>query len=307
MAHDYRLNPFTGILNTVNIVGEIHKIPTVSPYWIRLNEVPLKDAPSSITLTIDGAVADEVASIPNAGEFWPDYSAAPNGDEEWNTGTILFNPADAGKNVLVSYKGTGTLVDVNNVRRSFTFLESGSWLCPEDVLHVRLTGCGGGGGGGDGYVKDQGWVGGCGGSGGYASCAISQLVPVVPGTMYQIVVGAGGVANASGGNTIFGNNLFVLAGGGGGERYSSASYNSFFGLDGNNGASNNDNNSLYGSWGKRGVRILEAGGLPSSYPSVANGRNGSGFGTPGSGGVSVTYGSVGAGGRGTNGFLILQY
>ncbi|MCF0141905.1 MAG: hypothetical protein HUJ75_00850, partial [Parasporobacterium sp.] len=43
--------------------------------------------------------------------YWPDYHTTSHGIEDWNTGTLLFNSADAGKGVYVSYNGIGTLVD----------------------------------------------------------------------------------------------------------------------------------------------------------------------------------------------------
>lgn len=64
MATDYRLDPFQDVLNTVNISGETRTIPSVSPFSIRLAEVPLKETPSSISLTIGGYTATEVSSQP---------------------------------------------------------------------------------------------------------------------------------------------------------------------------------------------------------------------------------------------------
>ena len=110
MLHDYRYDPFNDTSEAIAITGETHVIPSNSPYTIRLNEVPMKDTPSSISLTIGGVAANEVSAPPSAGEFWPDYSTKADNDDSWNTGTILFNAADAGKTVVVSYLGTGTLV-----------------------------------------------------------------------------------------------------------------------------------------------------------------------------------------------------
>ena len=108
---DYRLDPFTGQLNIREITGEEHTVPQNSPYTIRLNEVPYKADPSTLKVTYkdSGAQLTEVAAQPEAGQYWPDYSTTAV--KEWNTGTLLFNAADAGKTVLVSYQGMGTLVD----------------------------------------------------------------------------------------------------------------------------------------------------------------------------------------------------
>ena len=150
MPHDYRYDPFNDTSEAIAITGEIHIIPSNSPYTIRLNEVPMKDTPSSISLTIGGVAANEVSAPPAAGEFWPDYSTKADNDDSWNTGTILFNAADAGKTVVVSYIGTGSLVDIEKTRKlhkCIKFTSSGEWICPEGVEHVNILLIGGGGGG----------------------------------------------------------------------------------------------------------------------------------------------------------------
>lgn len=111
--NDYRYNAYDDVLEPVAITGETHIIPSNSPYTIRLCEVPEKADPSSISLTIAGVTASEVAAEPAAGEFWPDYSTSADGDTNWNTGLIKFNASDAGKTVAVSYSGIGTLASVN--------------------------------------------------------------------------------------------------------------------------------------------------------------------------------------------------
>ncbi len=109
---DYRLNPFLNVMDAKKITNESHQIPTQSPYTIRLLEVPQKSDPSSVTVKFsDGTLLTEVAAQPSQGQYWPDYNTTAHGVTDWNTGTILFNSADAGKTVTVSYYGTGTLVD----------------------------------------------------------------------------------------------------------------------------------------------------------------------------------------------------
>lgn len=109
---DYRLNPFLNVFEVSVISGETHKVSTSSPYTIRLNEVPQKTDPSSLIVKYsDGTVLTEVAAQPSAGQYWPDYNTTAHGVDDWNTGTLLFNAADAGKTVTVSYNGLGTLTD----------------------------------------------------------------------------------------------------------------------------------------------------------------------------------------------------
>lgn len=121
LISDYRLDPFTGQINIREITGEKHTIPSNSPYTVRLNEVPYKGNPSTLKVYFrdNGAQLTEVAAQPASGQFWPDYSTTAHGIEGWNTGTLLFNAADAGKTITVSYQGMGTLVDT----RAPEFLE----------------------------------------------------------------------------------------------------------------------------------------------------------------------------------------
>lgn len=217
MPIDYRLDPFQDVLNPVTITGETHIIPSVSPFTIRLGEVPLKETPSSISLTIGGVLAEEVSSAPAAGQFWPDYSTGADGDDNWNTGTILFNASDAGKTVVVTYKGTGVLVDSRH--QTFVFLQSGSVTAPGWATHAIVSGCGGGGGGGGVNTSNALYLGGPGGAGGHAN---NYVIAITPGMTYTITIGAGGIggvnANGStGGTTSFGT-LLSLTGGTYGER-----------------------------------------------------------------------------------------
>lgn len=214
MAHDYRLNPFTGALDFVNIYEETHVIPVNSPYIVRLDEVPEKTFPSSIVLEIDGTEATEVATFPAQGEFWPDYSCDVEEDANWNTGAILFNSADAGKTIKVSYHGTGTLVDVEKTRALHgvvVFTEDGEWKCPPGITKVYVSMCGGGGGGASVYRAE----GGAGGGGGGAQAYMKYAVSVVPHTTYNITIGTGGEAGEAGGESAF-DELLMAAGGGAG-------------------------------------------------------------------------------------------
>lgn len=109
---DYRLDPFLNVINIKKITGEYHQVPNQSPYTIRLNEVPQKTDPTSLNICFaDAAVLTEVAAQPAQGQYWPDYNTTAHGVADWNTGTILFNAADAGKIIYASYNGIGTLVD----------------------------------------------------------------------------------------------------------------------------------------------------------------------------------------------------
>lgn len=111
MIYDYRLDPWNNVLDIHNISGEQHQIPTTSPFTVRLLEVPQKTEPTSLSVTCNGTAMTEVAATPEQGQFFPDYRANVTGDPNWNRGELLFNAADAGKTITVSYRGMGTLID----------------------------------------------------------------------------------------------------------------------------------------------------------------------------------------------------
>lgn len=146
-SRNYRYNPFQDTLNAVTVTNEAHIISSSSPYTIQLCEAPKKDTPSTITLKIDGVTAQEVAAYPAQGQYWPDYLTNADGNEHWNTGTILFNSADAGKLVTVTYKATGSIVWAETVN-TYYFWDSGSIIAPHWAKYAFVSGCAGGGGGG---------------------------------------------------------------------------------------------------------------------------------------------------------------
>ncbi len=75
----------------------------------------------------------------------------------------------------------------------------GEWRCPAGVKRITLTGCGGGGGGGGGGQTTNAanrWSSGGSGGGGAPLCVID--VTVVPGTLYNIVIGEHGIGGSAG-------------------------------------------------------------------------------------------------------------
>lgn len=127
---DFRYNPFSDV-STAVLATERHLIPSVSPYVVTLNEIPQKTSPSTMTVNeidatgVAGASFAEVAAIPEAGQFWADYTTNAAGSESWNTGKLLFNATDAGKMVEVTYTATGTLASVKSNRYPSWWLDRG--------------------------------------------------------------------------------------------------------------------------------------------------------------------------------------
>lgn len=92
---------------------------------------------------------------------------------------------------------------------------SHSWTCPAGVYSVNAVACGGGGGGGGGgrYINTVGNSdrAALGGGGGEPGLAYHKVINTVPGTVYEIYVGAGGEGGA-GGTTDYSEGVFGLGG-----------------------------------------------------------------------------------------------
>ena len=131
---DYRHDPFSDV-STAATFTERHIIPSVSPYVINLNEIPQKNSPSTTTVkaitNVNGSTVTygstfaEVAANPSSNEFWPDYNTGADGDENWNTGKLLFNSSNAGQLVEIRYTATGTLAGVKSNRYPAWWLDRG--------------------------------------------------------------------------------------------------------------------------------------------------------------------------------------
>lgn len=94
------------------------------------------------------------------------------------------------------------------------FTANGSFVTPPGVTHVMVEAWGGGGGGGaESDCASGGAGGGGGGSGGY----VRGVVTVTPGQAYDVIVGSGGAASASGGASRFSSQGTPLISAGGGN------------------------------------------------------------------------------------------
>lgn len=131
---DYRYNPWDNVLDAVQI-QELRQVPFESPYHIRLNEVPEKGDPSTMTVKevtgitegrrVYGDIFTEVAEIPSSRKFRPDYNTSADNDKSWNTGLVQFSASDAGKVVEITYNGTGTLASCKAPAFPSWFLDRG--------------------------------------------------------------------------------------------------------------------------------------------------------------------------------------
>jgi hypothetical protein len=116
---DYRYNPFTGTF-TANPIGksgnpaEVQDIPSGSPYYVYLKELPREDSPSTIGITNHDTGAPftqvGVATPPSAGEYRVIYGGdgvTPTG--QIGQGIVEFHSSDAGTRVDIEYYGLGSI------------------------------------------------------------------------------------------------------------------------------------------------------------------------------------------------------
>jgi len=112
---------------------------------------------------------------------------------------------------------SATPIPVTLNRQLFT--SSASWTAPTGVIQVTVTCVGGGGaGGGTAAAASNG-----GASGGTGGGTVRRVIPVTPGIIYSVVIGAGGVGatnadGTTGSNSTFGSALVIGPGGAGGLR-----------------------------------------------------------------------------------------
>jgi len=105
---NWRKNVFTDADMAIDKTEDNLYIPASSPYLIQLLEVPRKNTPTSITVWCydTGTYFTEVLTAPAQSQFRVDY---PPADGE-GTGLVEFNQNDAGKQVKIVYKATGSPV-----------------------------------------------------------------------------------------------------------------------------------------------------------------------------------------------------
>lgn len=171
------------------------------------------------------------------------------------------NPASplwACRTVRLQCDGTNWHILATEVSRGFQrYTASGSWICPQGVLAVLVSGAGGGAGGTDGsagfdgsgnYQAIPGVVGGSGGR------AHQRLVNVTPGATYSVLIGSGGARAANGSPTSFGGALLGLPGGsvGGSPGASDALYPAMAGASSGAGGAGGAAGSGLGSAGSPG-------------------------------------------------------
>lgn len=170
-----------------------------------------------------------------------------------------------------------------------------SYTTPADCNSIYVEAVGGGGGGG-GATNAQA-AGGGGGAGAYCAKHFS----VSPSTAYSYVIGAGGSAGSTGGNTTFtvGGTTITAGGGTGGSGSSATSAQGTLG--GAGGTATNGDLNTSGSGGGTGVCATTSNPVGGAGGNSFFGGGGRGGGTIGSAGSTGGGGGGGTGNSGTGG------
>jgi len=199
--------------------------------YVNGTQVTAFDTSTAITQNdntqINSAIAHRVGGYSGGGEHWDGYLAeyyfvdgsVLDADDfgELDSTTNQWIPKDAVDDLTFGTNGFYQKYDDPIVRKSFTTVGSTTWTAPAGVTSVDYLVVGGGGAGGTGYGPSGG-----GGAGGYRT---ATSYTVVPGTSYDVVVGAGGASvdgssvtpgvGANGGDSRFAT-IYSSGGGGGG-------------------------------------------------------------------------------------------
>lgn len=160
---------------------------------------------AAVTLARSGGALITVAGGTQGGQASVSFPSTSSGSPLW-----------ACRTVRLQCDGTHWHVLATEASRGYQrYTASGSWICPQGVLAVLVSGAGGGAGGtagGIAFDPNQGVVGVPGVAGGTGGRAHQRLVAVTPGATYSVVIGSGGAPAANGSPTSLGA-LLSLPGG----------------------------------------------------------------------------------------------
>lgn len=174
----------------------------------------------------------------------------------------------------------GTMADVDGYRYH-TFTEDGVFSLPAGAndLDVLVVAGGGGGGTGDDGLSSSGPGGGGGGGGVLLSTAVELAA-----ANYSVTVGQRGLANVSGGNSVFAD--FTAIGGGRGARDGAASA----GDGGSGGGANGESSVMVGGAGTTGQGFKGGDAVAGNYSGGGGGATEAGA---DGGGMSIGKGGEG--------------
>lgn len=181
-------------------------------------------------------------------------------------------------------------------QQAYTTAGTYSWTAPSGVTSVSVVAVGGGSGGGSGSSQGGNDAGGGGGGLGW-----KNNIPVTPGQIYTVVVGAGGPYNTAGFDSWFINATTVKGGGA-----SMPIGGTFIGDGGGNGGWGGEGQPTIGRGGGGAGGYTGQGGnggtgsIPANNADPGSGGGGGGFGGTGTG-SGAAGGGVGIYGLGSSG------
>ena len=202
----------------------------------------------------------------------------------------------------------GGLTNVGASLQMQVFPSPGTFIftVPTNVTTIIVEAWGGGGGGGSGSATYDN-SGGGGGAGGYTKI----FYDVTPGSSYQLIVGAGGIAGEAGGSSSF-DNVILASGGSAGSSPTSTTSLVAGGAGGTGVTESSNATSTKGGTGKyarSGAGGGDGGDAPCGGPGgLGNLGAGAEAGhAPGGGGGGGYYSGTVTGAAGGNGEVIVHY
>ena len=191
-----------------NLLSSSYRLDNIDPiYWYNNNTVNVGQSDTRIgrnTYYVSSSTDNGTNTTLTMTSYLA--PAPPYQDYGFNVGGGYVEIIDAnGNSVLAPVLSSTGGLSTSSVSMSSVTVSPGTttWTAPAGVFTVSILAVGAGGGGGTG-----------GGGGGGGALAYANAVPVVPGTVYNIQVGAGGALNTDGTDTWFNNSSYLFAGGG---------------------------------------------------------------------------------------------
>jgi hypothetical protein len=222
----------------------------------------------------------------------------------------------SGTNANTRWFQTSVLTSLSDSQTWSATAPTFSFTVPQDVYELDLEVIAGGGAGNTGGSgSDSSNIGGSGGGGGAGSAPLFLTRKVVPGEVYTVDIGRGGITGSLNGTatiiSLSGSPVVQLsgaeagsvgltgatdaAGGAGGNAYTTSSFSAYIPVvNGGNGGARSGSGPLPGV----------ASQVSWYAPTAASGGTGSGAGALGSGGGGGGPGKTGAGGAGGNGATV---
>jgi hypothetical protein len=284
------------------------------PYWLKagqsiapsknvsfLSGIEFNSDSTNHVLKYDQVIKIASSSTVPAGKVWKIEAIAYDTLISTTSMGAVMLPSGTSASTSSSSSTTSNTPVLYKSPKVFNVAGSYQFLVPPGVTSICVEIWGGGGNGG---WRNVYWSGGGGGGGGYGY----QCFSVVPGTIYNLTVGASGGQSSfstlltayQGANGEDGMGIATGAGGAGGTSTATVT------MTGKSGLAGGNSGSVYYS-GAGGAAYNGGVGAAGATNGCANGNDGVAPGGGGSGGFGSNCGSGGAGGKGASGQVIIYW